>query len=345
MKLKNQGSDPIVIRFAKLDYKVKPEERDTSDLPTISIGPNQIGEVPDMQWEFLKNQRRFKLLRARKLLIECPGGVLPGDGDPDCELCHGRGFITIDTLSGRRCLCGVKRDIIANVRAIWPGYDLLRSPKLEEESSLKALVGHSVYITATKENFQRHLRYVSLRQGPHWFCRVRSDVDMMSAWFANAKAKSVEIFDTDVREAHAKDLEILDLAETPDLLVMYLGVKRSRNSATPEALMEILMIREMLGKPTWVVDQPDYQIGAEGHLCNSPEVLTQLSGYKRLNLGRARPLASQEEDLDDVLDLEVDEEGEPVKKKTPAKKKKVRTRRRKATGQTGPTSLSNLVED
>lgn len=331
MKVKNQHTQKIPIQFVKLDQKVSPEKRDTSPLPYMEIPPNQIAEIPDLQWEALKKTLYFKTLLKKKFLkvLEGKENVLPGDGDPDCEYCYGRGFVIIDGNSGKRCVCAMKRDIIANVRGIWPNVDLLQSARLKSPSPLLSMVKEPLWITSDQETFQKHLRYVALRQGPHWHCRVRNDTDIMSAWFANAKAKSIEIFDTDVVEARAKDLELMDLAEGPDLLILWLGIKRARNVATPEALMEVMSIRDMQNKPTWVVDQPNFLVTEEAHRCNSPEVLTHLRGYERVRLDRLSPVTSNDE-FDDLLEAEDDEGEAPVKRKKSSRRKSAKKSTAKA---------------
>ena len=358
MKLKNQGPKAIPVKYIRRDQNVPFDRRESANtkLPSFTISPGQIAPVDDGQWEILKKRQPYKGLIARQYLIEIKDGgeVLPGDGDPDCEFCFGRGFVPYDSTGGARCVCAKKRDIISNVRSIWPNVDLLTSaPKLEGRSVLKDLVHSSAYITSDIGTFQQHLRYVALRQGPYWFCRVRTDADMMTAWLATAKIKGVEIFDADVADARVKDLELKDLAETPDLLIMWLGVKRARNQATPEALMEILALRDYQDKPTWVVDQPNYPVVNDAHRCYSAEVLTALANYERVRLDRTDGIVEDDEDLLGPLEEgEFEEEWEvdlPVEtpqpknpkasaKKPKAKKPKAASRPGRSTGKKSASS-------
>jgi len=305
MKLRNTSDRSVKIRFLKLDSNVKPEDRDVGELPELNIAPSQVGDVSDFQWDKLKTMRPYKQWLAVGKLVEegNDSRIIPGDGDADCEFCYGRGFISGDGRAGTRCQCVYKRDVIANVRKIWPGYDLFRAPVLKQRSQLHAVVSEDSWITSDKPHFRSHLRQVASRQGPLWFARVRSDTDMMAGWFASAKAKSIEIFDADVSEAIARDMDIQDLAEPPDLLIMILGVKRARNVATPEVLMEVLSIREHVGKPTWVVDQPTYCIEHEVHRCNSQEVLDVLQTFKRVTLDAVRIIESEPDTPEGVDDV------------------------------------------
>lgn len=297
MKLRNTSARPIKIKFLSLDSKIKPEDRDVGAPTELALAPNQVGDVSDLQWDKLKLTRPYKQwLQVEKLIeLGSDARIIPGDGDADCELCYGRGFVSTDSRAGQRCQCVYKRDVIANVRKIWPGYDLFRAPVLKKRSVLRNAVEEDSWITSEKPHFRSHLRQVASRQGPGWFARVRSDTDMMAGWFASAKAKSIEIFDADVSEAIARDMDIQDLAEPPDLLIMILGVKRARNVATPEVLMEVLSIREHVGKPTWVVDQPSYCIEHEAHRCNSAEVLSVLETFHRVALDAVRTIEHEPE--------------------------------------------------
>jgi hypothetical protein len=100
--------------------------------------------------------------------------------------------------------------------------------------------------------------------------RVITDIDLLDAWLS----KNVDPFDPDInfqrKGRHGdKDPEVYisltELIEPPELLIIRLGVKVARNVATPEVLLEALQHRDHLGKPTWLVDQPIYQL-REGHI-------------------------------------------------------------------------------
>ena len=306
MKLRNTSDRAIKIKFLTLDGRVTPQDRDVGGRTEFDIAANQVADVPDLQWDKLKTMRPYKQwLKVGKLVEEGSDvRIIPGDGDVDCEYCYGRGFVSSDGRSGKRCQCVYKRDVIANVRKLWPSYDLFTAPVLEEPSKLRDMVSKDAWITSEKPHFRSHLRYIACRQGPHWFARVRSDTDMMTGWFASMKARSIEIFDADVSESVARDMDIQDLAEPPDLLILVLGVKRARNVATPEVLMEILSIREHVAKPTWVIDQPTYCIEHDAHRCNSAEVLGLLQTFKRVTLDPVKtleyPAAETVDGVDDV---------------------------------------------
>lgn len=304
MKLRNVSNREIKIKFLKLDGSVDPKDRDRGGPIEIVIAPQQLAEVPDIQWDKLRDMKPYaKHLEKGNLVEEGSGGtIVPGDGDAGCPLCLGRGFLSPDGRTGTRCRCVYKRDVIANVRKIWSGFDLMKAPVLKKRSPLHKVVGKDAWITAKLPNFRAHLRHVAVRQGPHWFARVRSDVDMMTGWFASAKAKSIEIFDADVAEAVARDMDIHDLAEPPDLLVMVLGAKRARNVATPEVLMEVLSIREHVDKKTWVVDQPTYSIDHDVHRCSSPEVLGLLEGFTRIQLDAVARFIEEPDEIPDGVE-------------------------------------------
>lgn len=280
MKVRNTGSRPVKVKFGG------------DPVTIIEIGPNQMAEIPDVHWNELREKKPYSgHLESGRLIEEGSGlDIVPGDGDADCLYCRGRGFVSTDGRRGKRCDCVFKRDVLANVRRVWPGFDLMKAKVLKEPSVLRDLVAENAWITGDTESYRAHLRHVVTRQGPNWFGRVRTDSEMMSGWFAQAKAKAIEIYDIDVNETEALDLDLQDLAEPPELLIMVLGSKRARNVATPEVLEETISIREVLGKPTWIIDQPTYSLEDEAHRCNSPEVLSLLDSFKRVHLD---PLSSK----------------------------------------------------
>lgn len=284
MKVRNTGSRPVKVKFGD------------DPVTIIEIGPNQMSEIPDVHWDALRERKPYSgHLESGRLVEEGSAlDIVPGDGDADCEFCRGRGFVSTDGRRGKRCDCVYKRDVLANVRRVWPGYDLMKAAVLKEPSVLRKYVGQNAWITGDTDSYRAHLRHVVTRQGPNWFGRVRTDSEMMSGWFAQAKAKAIEIYDIDVNETEALDLDLQDLAEPPELLIMILGSKRARNVATPEVLEETISIREVLDKPTWIIDQPAYSIEDEAHRCNSPEVLGLLDGFKRVYLEPLRSKSVQQ---------------------------------------------------
>jgi len=180
-----------------------------------------------------------------------------------------------------------------NLERGWVG---LSRAKRIARSPLLGFEGKNLWITGTGGTFKEHLRHVALRQGFSWMFRVVTDIDMMDAWLS----KNVEkIKDTDIalrrKKRHGSDLDVYisltELIEPPELLILCLGVKVTRNVATPEALLEALQHRGHLGKPTWLVDQPIYRLQA-GHLAYDDRVGDYLEHWKHIVLEGGAPRTS-----------------------------------------------------
>ena len=217
-----------------------------------------------------------------------------GTGDKDCPKCLGRGVIPAD-LPGfpgagtQNCVCVFKRDLIANVARVWP---VLLSVDSVEESPLLRQTRRSVWITASNYTFRRHLRYVAFRMGTQWDARVIADATLITAWLSTAK----NVRDPDVLVARGENeaegmrdtpsdhfYTLVDLAVPFDLLIIRLGVKAAKNREMPNVLAEAINERELLGKPTWVVDSPTKPL-APGHICYNDTVADMLDGFHRVIL-------------------------------------------------------------
>lgn len=216
--------------------------------------------------------------------------MLSGNGDHDCPKCHGRGVVPmeIDGWPGggaQNCDCVFKRDLLANVKRVWK---VLLSVDSVESSPLLKCTQQNVWITASNHTLRQHLRYVAFRMGVPWNARVVADATLISAWLATA----TEVRDPDVNNPtfEAKEFDkpatamtLLDLVAPYDLLVIRLGIKAAANKEMANVLAEALNERDMLGKPTWVVDDPGRPL-THGHKCYSEDVLSILEDYTRIVL-------------------------------------------------------------
>jgi hypothetical protein len=213
-----------------------------------------------------------------------------GDGDKDCTFCLGRGVVSDDEkpIFGseitRPCVCTLKRDVLVNVERGWVG---LAKAKPIEKSPLYGLHKENLWITASGKDLREHLRHIAVRMGPSWYFRVVTDIDLMNSWLA--KDLPV-IYDVEVEQARQEyavsnqATNLTELIEAPELLIVRLGVKAARNSATPEVLLETLQHRDHLGKTTWVIDQKIYPLQA-GHIAYSDGVCAFISDWKHIKLG------------------------------------------------------------
>lgn len=207
-----------------------------------------------------------------------------------CPRCYGRGALDLEeTHKGvpmtRPCECVLARDVCRNLDRAWRG--LSAAPKIDS-SPLLQCVNRDVYITASTPTFRCHLRHVGVRQGRNWSFTVSSDADLITAWLASAALAGKEILDPDATSVSMEKLTLVDLVDPPDLLIIRLGVKSARNSAMPEVFLEAISHRTHVGKPTWVVDQPDRRLNPS-HLCYSEGVAEFLRDWDHLALDSEMP--------------------------------------------------------
>jgi hypothetical protein len=227
-----------------------------------------------------------------------------GPGDPNCPDCRGEGIVLAQSGGGahppayRRCACTLQKDIAANANR---GMAKLMDAPIVKASAFTDYLTKDLWVTGTQTAFMAHLRHVAVRQLPTWFFKVTTDADLMSAWLANIAVEGKEILDADAIQLHIEHLRLEDLVQPPELLVIRLGVKRARNAAMPEVLMEAFQARNHADKPTWVWDTPNnpftpdvpgWSQAVADHLSTWKHIVLaggQTPAYTDLALGNARP--------------------------------------------------------
>ena len=209
---------------------------------------------------------------------------------PDCPKCNGTGRVPAETKaphppSFTRCICVLHEDIIINVERGMTG---LAQAAPIDGSILAEKHNKNLLVTAPSRWMLRNLRHVAIRMPPTWFFKVVSDADLVTAWLSSTAIKGIEIFDADAFAVSTKYLSIPDLVMPPDLLVIRMGVKAARNSASPEVLAEALNIRRHSERPVWVWDEPTHPLGP-GHMFWSDAVGTALIGYEKVVADKTTP--------------------------------------------------------
>jgi hypothetical protein len=209
-------------------------------------------------------------------------------GDPKCKVCEGSGRLTVKRPGPptfELCTCVLKHEILLNLDRGMHG--LSRAGKVSS-SPLLPYADKCLHVTARRDWFMEHLKYVGIRQGARWGFQVVSDADLMQAWLATAALQGHEIRDPDAAEGLSRPsldyLTLVDIALPPTLLIIRVGVKTARNVAMPEVLLEAMRYRQHENKPTWIWDAPDYPL-AEGHISWSPLVSEEMDGWRRVREG------------------------------------------------------------
>ena len=173
------------------------------------------------------------------------------------------------------CECRVLKLLNAQADRAWSG---LSDLAVKKKTPLLDRVGKDTIVIADKSSLSSHLRSALWHsKTPNKFVKVVSDATLMSAWLSTLTMSNSEIYDPDFkRDVKAGSLE--DLSEAPDLLIIRLGIKSARNSAMPEVLIEAVELRLHLGKPTWIVTEPDRPL-EDGHIAWSRGVDETLDGW------------------------------------------------------------------
>jgi len=190
--------------------------------------------------------------------------------DPDCPDCGGLGFIYGESMldGGHSCHCMMDALKLQNMEKTWVSLSEAKEiPRLRERPPLKKLVKHNLWITASDDLFRAHFKALAFSQTTMWDARVFSDKDLVSAWLKTAKAQGHKIYDSEIDNHEGKfvAMDIDELVEPFELVVLKLGVKQAPNKETPNVLLEAVAARVHLGKPTWIVDQPDQRIDFMHH--------------------------------------------------------------------------------
>lgn len=200
-----------------------------------------------------------------------------------CEKCNGYGFIQKYTgkyglPEAYPCDCRIDKSVNVQCERAWTGLSKIPPKK---KSALNGKLEKDLIVIADKSSLSLHLRSsIWNLRNPMKFVKVVSDATLMSAWLSNLTLANSEIYDPDFqRDLRVGSLE--DLAESPHLLVIRLGIKMARNSAMPEVLVETIELRQHLSKPTWVVCEPDRPL-EEGHLSWSRAVEDSIDGWDRV---------------------------------------------------------------
>lgn len=246
--------------------------------------------------------------------------------DPDCPQCGGRGFLYAASMltlpgerGGRYCDCTMDALKLENMERIWKSLSEVRLlPGMRDKPILKPLLSKSIWITAHPILFKAHLKGLAFNMDSMWDCKVRMDAELLDSWFGTAKAQGVKIFDMEIDKSTLAAIDIRDLVEPPELVAIVLGVKQLPNKEAPNALLEAIAYRRHVGKPTWIVDQPDQQIDQVHHRFYSETLESWLANWVHIQLGKetltvvsqgyVQTVAEDAGNIDDLVDAEGSDE-------------------------------------
>lgn len=220
--------------------------------------------------------------------------IANGDGDPNCTSCRGRGVVTVQD-DGKsppvvqRCKCVRMKDIALRMHQGWRNLHTPSVTRLPGTSALIKRVNQNTLITANMGTFRSHVRDIALRcmlENSMWSFDVVTDAQLITSWLAQIKIDNGEILDGEIRMLLPEYADLESAVLPPDLLIVHLGVKKAANKETSNVLYEALQMRDALGKPTWLWDQPHSPL-AQGHLAWSHALWDLLFGvldFQRVRL-------------------------------------------------------------
>lgn len=186
--------------------------------------------------------------------------------DEVCPECKGTQWKQLGD-KAQPCIC-LKRQRLSG----FLGPDLAGATKITE-GPLYALDGHlnsvtrdrtteNLFIKATWPALLPHLRLAMGHRhysDPSFRFGILTDERIVNVYVGNERYSSRSKAKRDDQDTFNG---LKDLVEGPSLLIVRLGFLGHKNIAAPGALKQSLMIREVAGDPTWVVQNPqgDYPI-------------------------------------------------------------------------------------
>lgn len=187
--------------------------------------------------------------------------------DP-CAKCGGSGHILVDDLHVRQCLCSFVKDMKAHM-----GLEIAAAPVLDVSPLLVLggddLTEECLFIKSTWWDLLPHLKWVLFHKGLRFRYRITTDEKLVTIFLGkeayNARARGKR----DETETFNSLADLI--GEDFNLVIVRLGYLGYPNKAAPGVLKEALMLRETMGRPTWLIESPD-SIWGEGHRSYNQEV-------------------------------------------------------------------------
>jgi len=214
-----------------------------------------------------------------------------------CTKCGGQGFIEsfkklpdgelAPTIYRDPCECLLYKQLDEQADRTWQG--LSRVPVEDNRGMFKEYLKQSLYLTSDLKSLALTLRGALWAKGnPNFISKVVDENMLMSVWLSGMHEEGKKVIDPDF-DYSVPARDILGF-NGPDLLIIRLGIKNSRNIATPEVLVDVLENRRGLFKPTWVVDSQDKPFRM-GHISWSTDGERILKDFEHIDLTSVLPTA------------------------------------------------------
>src|SRR5574343_414299 len=227
-----------------------------------------------------------------------------------CPQCNGSGWIPVDDTSRRKCICAYAKELKAHL-----GTDIALAPTLAQSPLFvpggEDLTVEDLFIKIDWATLLPHLQWALTFKTPAFkFCSDVTDVRLLEVYLGKesygARAKSV-------RDDVSTYNSLADIVGGQfDLVIIRLGKLGYPNKAMPGILKEALLLREALGKATWLVETPNSIFGP-GHFTYSPDLhayirerytVIAIEGEKRhlppTGIAQPKPKPKKVEPIEDV---------------------------------------------
>lgn len=180
-------------------------------------------------------------------------------GIPDCKDCGGKGwFTTGDDLYSRPCRCVRNKKIAQHLGAALADAPLIPSTPLYvvkdgkvEEDLTKA----NLFINSSWNAAAPHFKRALANKGLSFYTKVTSDEEVKRVFVGATSFKSLTVEQREIVEVNNSLDELA--GSNYDLAIIQLGVISHPNKAAANCHLELLRIRAVLRKATWLLMPPD----------------------------------------------------------------------------------------
>ena len=195
-----------------------------------------------------------------------------------CAICGGSGMIEVSQDTRKRCSCSFVKAFrervgveIASARAI-PSSPLFQ-PGEPGSPPLVDLTTKNLFIKGWWADIVPHLKYVLIwknyQYNLHYYTQVITDERLKTIFLGNEAYTVKARGKRDDMETYNTMSDII--GQDRHLVIIQLGFLGHKNVAMPGILKEALMMRQAMGRPTWIVESPD-SLFTYGHRAYSDEV-------------------------------------------------------------------------
>jgi hypothetical protein len=200
-----------------------------------------------------------------------------------CDRCGGTGWIAVDDMTLRKCICAYAKELRVHLGDIALAKILKESPLYVPGGD--DLTGTNLFIKGNWDDLTPHLKWVLTFKTPSFKYNIVTDEKLKTVYVGAesyaARAKGSR--DDMVTYNCLADL----IGQQYSLVIIKIGKLGYPNKAMPGILKESLMLREALGLATWIVEEP-HEIFGPGHKAYSDDVAKYIrDGYEIVDISKA----------------------------------------------------------